>query len=173
MTTKNGIVIIDLGAVASVTIPPGWVEAARQPEFGGRTLRKFHPAGLPDVRFCSYYRAEPLSQPASKAFQQVIYGDFHALSQEELNTLDDVLEGMSNPLGFEVMEATTGYLNMQRVLKIKGRWLESKHDSLCLFTDAQGDGEIVQQIYFAAPGQEFTARALESDQIFHSIEWKR
>lgn len=173
MTTTNGIVITDLGAVASVTLPAGWVEAPRQPDFGGRTLRKFYPAGQPQVRFCSYYRAEPLSQPASKAFQQVLYGEFHSLGQEELNSIADVLEGMSNAHGFQVIEATTGYLHTQRVIKIRGRWLESKDDTLCLFTDVKGNGEVVQQIYFSAPVHEFTARALESDEIFHSIEWKR
>lgn len=173
MTTgTREITFNDLGAIQSLEIPVNWVEAARKKEVGGRQLRQFHLFKRPDVRFCSYLRNSSLSQPTAIAFEQVMYAEFHKVSQNELDKLDDILEGMSNPNAFQIIDAATDYLNSRRVLTVQGRWLKMFEEMISCFVDVDGDGLHVHQFYFTAPQGEFEKYAQIAEAIFVSIKWK-
>jgi hypothetical protein len=162
----------DIGAVLSFDLPAGWIEAPPRPTVGGRQLRVFHPQDKPAVRFCTYLRAVALSDPASRAFEQVLYDEFHKLRQEEIDTLADVFEGVSNSQAFQLIEAGTGYLNTRRVIRVYGRWIKAAEETMLLFIDVRGDARIVQQIYFTAPTADFKEFSAIADDIFVSIKWR-
>ena len=169
---SKGITIKDVGAIESLVVPVNWIESAPKKVSGGRQLRQFQLFKRPDIRFCSYLRTLPLSQPAAEAFQQVIYADFHTVSQTELESLESILEGMLNPKAFQIIDANTDYVNSHRVLSVRGRWLKMLEETVSCYLDVHGDGQHVQQIYFTAPQGEFEKYAQTADDIFVSIKWK-
>jgi hypothetical protein len=168
----NGVTVNDIGAIQSFVLPVNWVEKAPAPEIGGRQLRQFHLINRPDLRFCSYLRTLPLSHQAAAAFQEILYSEFHKVSQTELDRLDAILEPMANAQGFQIVDATTDYLNSRRVLTLQGRWLKMLEETVSCFVDVKGDGLYVQQIYFTAPQGEFEKYANIANEIFVSINWK-
>ncbi|HEY9786736.1 MAG TPA: hypothetical protein V6D17_15140 [Candidatus Obscuribacterales bacterium] len=167
------VIFKDIGEIEQIEIPSDWVEAPRLETVGGRTLRKFHPLARPDIRLCSYHRSVPISAPAARAFQHTLYSPFHDLSHEELMALEEVFEGLVNANAFEIVNASTGYLNNRRMIKVVGRWLETKQDSVAYFFDVDGKGESIQQLYYAAPADEFDQHESAVRTILQSIEWKR
>lgn len=162
----------DLGCIESLELPSDWEASTDSSSFGGRAVKRFHPVGLTEVRFVVYLREVTLSRPSQEAFENVIYSEFHALTQDELDGLGEVLEGMSNSQAFHLASAITTYLCGKRVLKIHGRWLKSMEETLSCFVDVRGDGKIVQQIYFIAPFDLFEKYSAQVDKIFTSIKWK-
>jgi hypothetical protein len=169
----TGITVTDLGTIQSLEIPARWVAAPPSEEIGGRQLRKWHLLTRRDIRFCSYLRTVSLSKPGALAFQEVIYSEFHNVSQTELEKLDEILEGMSNTDAFQIIDANTGYLNSRRVLTVRGRWLKTLEETISCFVDVNGDGLHVHQIYFTAPNGEFEKYSETADQIFISIKWEQ
>lgn len=161
-----------MGAVASLELPELWLEAAHEPDVGGRQLRRFHVSYLPDVRFCSYNRTVPLSNPGAETFQRTIYSPFHQVELDELFALEEIVEGIADDLAFEVVDAVTGYLNGFRCLRVRGIWLSVNHVSDTVFIDVKGDGSQVQQLYFAAPEQFFSDHREQGEAIFKSIKWR-
>ena len=173
MTTgASGLTVTDLGTIQSLELPTKWVAAPPPEEVGGRQLHKWHLLTRRDIRFCSYLRNVSLSKPTATVFQEVLYSEFHSVSQTELEKLDEILESMSNTDAFQIIDANTGYLNSRRVLTIKGRWLKTLEETISCFVDVNGDGLHVHQIYFTAPSGEFEKYSQTADQIFISIKWK-
>jgi hypothetical protein len=172
VTSTETTPVENIGIIDSFRLPQGWTEALRAEPMAGRTLRLFHPLEQPRVRFCTYERTVTLSRPTAEVFKQVLYSEFHDLAQAEIDQLQPIFEGMSNSGAFQIREATTGYLNSRRTLRIRGRWLRPQEDTLSLFFDVRGDGELVQQIYFTAPVVEFEDYREDADSIFTSIKWK-
>ncbi len=160
-----------LGAVASFELPDLWSQAAAEPDVGGRQLRRFFLSFLPDVRFCSYFRTVPLSNPGAEVFQSALYSELHKLDSYELYQLEEVIEAMADDLAFEVLDASTGYLNGFRCLRIRGAWLAVDQLTDCVFLDVNGDGQFVQQLYFAAPSSLYKQHKPEGEAIFKSINW--
>lgn len=163
----------DLGQISSFKLPEGWLEASPAPQMAGRVLRKFCRSDNQSVRFCIYLRGVPVSNPAAAAFQKVLYADFHDLAAEEIASLAEVLEGMSNESAFQFNAAATNYLNNRRALQVEGRWLKPGEDTLCIFIDTDGSGRYIQQIYFTAPAGLLQAHLSEANSMFTSIEWKQ
>ena len=173
MTQNTGQprIINDIGAIQSLEIPVGWVESTPRKVVGGRHLRQFHLFKRPDIRFCSYLRTLPLSHPTSAAFQQIMYADFHQVEQVELDTLDEILEGMSDSNFFQILDASTSYVNSRRVLTVKGRWLKMHEETVICIVDVKV-GLFVQQIYFTAPQFVFQTYTKTANDMFLSIKWK-
>jgi hypothetical protein len=163
----------DFGSMLSFEVPADWADSERRPVVGGRHLRKLMLSSNAAVRFCHYLRTVTLSRPATDAFQKVIYSEFHRLTTSEIDSLAEVLEGMSNKEKFELAQADTGYVNGRRVLRVQGSWRELKEQTMCIFVDVEGDGSTVEQIYFTAPQELFSHFASTAETIFESIKWKR
>lgn len=160
-----------LGAVESFELPDNWVRD-EPVQVGGRTTHIFHPADSREVIFCDHYRALPLSRPTAEAFQTVLYAEFHLLSEVELASLSEALEGVTNTRAFRVERAATGYLNDRRIIRVEGNWLEQGQKMVSCFADVGGRGQHIQNVYFSAPTMLFESLEELGSRILTSVRWK-
>jgi len=163
----------NIGTIATLRLPEGWVEGPAEPIIGGRECRKFYPETSPDVFFLSQIRHVPVSQSAAVAFQNSLYAEFHSLSVEEITSLDEVLEALSNQRSFSIKEAATGYLNGRRAILASGQWIEGQTQAIAALIDINGDGQLVHQLYCSAPKDKFETVESEFRSILNSIEWQK
>ena len=164
----------DLGAIASINVPDGWLILPPDELPGGRQIQEISPYDRSDVIFLSSVRAVELSAPGRTAFMSTLYSNFHQLNQTEIHDLRDVLEGMANTAAFTIETAHTAYLNSRRIIRVSGLWLELKQKETACFVDLTGDCQRVQQLSLIAPIKDFEQFVeLVERQILLSIEWRK
>lgn len=158
------------GVVESFDLPDNWV--ADEPlQLGDRRTVVFRSPENPEVLFCNDYRDYPLSRSAAEKFQTILYSPFHDLDENEVEDLDDVIEGLGNKEAFSIVQVGTGYLCNRRIIRVRGDWLESRQSVMSCFMDVGGVGERVQNLYFAAPVGHLDDWAEFADAVFLSVEW--
>lgn len=165
------IIVSDMGQVAQISIPYGWI--GLQPhEAGDRVVRVWQHDKEPRVRFVSYERNGELSFNGAQAFTRILYDEFHNLNRPELDSLEELLEAAHNREHFEVSASYTSYLNNRRMLRLDGTWRRDGIASIAIWIDADGKGRRVQQLAFLAPREIFEAYFAEAQFIFESVRWK-
>jgi hypothetical protein len=159
-----------LGVIASYEIPDSW-RGDEHLDLGERQISVFRDATCDDILFCHMYRDVPLNRDAADKFQSILYAPFHELTDDEVAELEPVIEGLANRNAFKIRLADTEYLNMRRMIRIQGDWLEQGLSIMSCFVDNGGKGERVQNVYFAAPTGHLDKYEKLADKIFLSIRW--
>lgn len=158
------------GVVDSFELPDDWI--ADEPlQLGDRRTVVFRAPENPDVLFCNHYRDYPLSKSAATKFQTILYSPFHDLDENEVEDLDDVIEGLGNKEVFAISQVGTGYLNDRRIIRVRGDWLESPQSVMSCFMDVGGTGQRVQNLYFATPPGLLDEWSELADTVFLSVRW--
>lgn len=152
-------------------VPEGWIEAEQPSNPGPRSLRRFHPDHQEDTSLGLFYRGHPVSTEAGKHFHQILGLPAHVLNAQETLSLEQVLNFIADPEVFELRSAQTMELNGRTVLRVRGLWKEGELESLGFFIDADGTGEVVQQIFFEAPKLTFQHHKEAAMAALKSIEW--
>jgi hypothetical protein len=168
------MIVAGHGQIAQLQIPPDWVESTPDAPLGssgGRGDREFHPPGRTDVTLCLYYRGAPIDPSSAEEFSAVLSKTAHVLSDEEIDTLFDVLGNAANPNAFDMRYARTIDLRGKTVLAVEGVWTELKIEGLHFYVDADGSGRFVQEIYFTAPRADFDGYGESVKAALASVEW--
>ncbi len=163
------------GQIAEMTLPKGWVGGAPYKFSGGigtRSFREVHPADAPNAMLCFYYRGLPISADGGKAFHDLLQKPPHALTEDELKSLSEVLRDKARPEDFKVSSVRTQDWNGRRVLVVEGRYPGIQEDTTEIFVDASGDGRAVQEIYYQAPTDVYAKYATAAKDSMKSIDWK-
>ena len=163
--------IIDLGEIHSICFPPRWIEMPVR-SFGKRIVRKFSPIDFPDVRICSILNTDDLDPVPSTNFQRILCSEFHDLTIDEIEDIEDILKSIADKVFFEIEVARTGFLNQRRVLKLSGKWLQTNEQMIGGFIDSVGTDNHIQQIYFVAPTFHYHAFEADALESLMSVIWK-
>lgn len=159
-----------LGAVYSFELPDNWV--SEEPlERDDRITRIYHTPENPDYLFCHHYRNFPLSRSSSIKLQNTLNAPFHILAENEIDELEEVLEGVSNRQAFSILHAQTDSLNSRRIIKVRGDWLESQQSVLTCFIENTGEFEHIQNLFFSTPMGRFDEWASFADRVFLTVKW--
>lgn len=174
MSAPANLKVENYGAVAQLSIPNGWVEdhVAKRSEFDLAELKKFTPSGKSDVQLVFHYRGQPISEQQAANFTAVLSQPPRLLRKEEWWSVQEVLNRMAIPDEFSLLTVRTELLNQKCVMTAEGRWKDSSIDMYCVFVDVEGDGSIVQEIYFAAGKSDYYKHLTEFKRAIASVEWK-
>lgn len=172
MAAEPSIEVTDCGPVKRISLPPGWRERTNErPLPDGRFVRTFFPPACPQAHICLYYRPTPVAFTSGASFLRSLVTPFHDLSENEIDRLDSILEGMAVADAFEMLSAGTGYLNGKRIIRIVGRWRLQGNKTVAVFTNADQRGCVVMQIYYAAPERHFDTYLEDATEAMQSVEW--
>lgn len=163
------------GQIAEMTLPKGWEEGPPYRFAGGigtRSFREIHPPEAPKAMLCFYYRGLPINPEAGKNFHDILAKPGHVLTQDELNSLGEVLRDKAKAEDFTPFLARTEDWNGKRVLVVEGRYPGIQEDTFEIFVDASGDGRAVQEIYYQAPKDIYIKYAKAAKDSMKSIQWK-
>lgn len=165
--------VSDYGQIKSMSLPAGWLEYEHESQPSSPFyLREFSAPGNPEVKIAFYYRGRRVDARSAEAFHNTLSAEMHDLTSSELEALALVLRNMAEDGAFETERARTADLNGRRVLTVQGLWTASALKSCAIFVDAEGDGEIIQEIYYVAPDMVFDRFAGTATAALRSIEWK-
>jgi hypothetical protein len=166
--------LVNHGQIASMDMPPGWIEAAgrQYTGAGARSFRKFHPPDRPDAKLCFFYRGTPVSAASAQALRAVLAEPAHDLDPSEFACLSEVLRDRSCPEQFHVRDIRAEDLNGRRLLVIEGSYERIQQDTYALCIDADGSGRFIQEVYFMAPFIDYVTCKMEVEEAIKSIVWK-
>ena len=167
-------ILNNIGAIASLNIPEGWVCYPGEELPGERQLQKISPYADAQVVFFSCVRGVELSNPGKEALMRTLYNNFHALNEREIFDLREVLEGMANGTVFAIGAAYTTYLNSRRIIRVTGEWTELKRKEDACFLDLSGNSQNIQQLSLLAPVEDFAKyAALVEREILLLLQWHK
>jgi len=174
--TEIGTEIVDDGQVDSMVFPVGWVagEPAENPGIGSRWFREVYREDSPDTSICFFYRGLPVADGPAAAFRGVLDRPPHPLSDDELQSLSRILEHKTPFKSelFELTSARTEDWNGKNVMIVEGQYKESDDRIFEIYVDADGTGRFVQEIFYQAPGDQFSKFADEAQSALLSVKWK-
>ena len=164
---------IGFGPVSNRELPSTWVEQphpnsdTRSP----RTLRKFHHPEDDRVQICLYYRGLPVTAPSAESFANCLEKEPGTISQASLEALQEVLGPLALKDDFNIEHACLKTLNGKKIMAVEGHWPGLDLKSSNIFIDTKGDGAIIYELYYAAPGDCFDQHKEAAEAAFASIAW--
>ncbi|MBI1270786.1 hypothetical protein GC174_10170 [bacterium] len=164
---------IDFGPISSIELPSKWVEQPHHNKdiHSPRTLRKFHHPEDDRIQLCLFYRGLPVTAPTAESFANSLAGEPGSITEDILEALQEVLGPLALKDDFNVEDACLKALNGRKVIAIEGRWPGLDLKSVNIFIDAKGDGAIIYELYYAAPGDCFDQHKETAEAAFASIAW--
>lgn len=163
------------GQIETIALPDGWLEKPQEYDYRGigtRSLREFYPPEEPLARLTFFYRGLPVRKETANAFKSILSRDSHPLSRTELSTLEEILRERLEPTVFNLISARTDNVSGRRVIMIEGRYRETECDLYEVIVDTEGDGTVVQEIYYQAPKDSFFKYLRPAQKAIKSIVWK-
>lgn len=161
--------IIDYGPIRRMLLPDNWKKLPDPDDFTHKYARE----NEKDVEIYFFFRGKPVSNTTASRFCALLAKPPHKLDSEELLDLEVVIRDASEDVYFTLTETHTQLLNGLMVYVVQGHWKLSEVDSLGIFVDCDGDGKIIEEIYYLAPPDRFQMYLLEVRQALNSIEWSR
>lgn len=125
-----------------------------------------------DARIVFFYSGRANPEADGIQFKNVLQGDPHKLSAEELKQLGKTLGDLADPESFKLTEAQTKDLNGKRVLDVKGVWLYDNKQYHGVLINGDGTGQVVQQIYLMSPAGTFLKHDTQFEDSCRSIRWR-
>jgi hypothetical protein len=166
-------VVTDIGQIAVMKLPPGFVIGkSNLPGEGTWFFQEYHLEADPEVKVYFEYRGKRISKQSSEKFHNLFTGPPHNLSQAELESLRQVLQTRSDPASFRAMVAKTQDIHGKLVLVIEGLFLKHDLQVRTLYVDSDGTGSAVQEITFQTPKDRFVKNMLQGIKSLESIIWK-
>ncbi len=168
--------IVEHGQIIKMVFPEGWVEGPREknPGIGARSFREVHPEASPKTMLCFFYRGLPISDNGAANFRSVLEKPPHELTADEIKSLKEVLK-MKTPIEsaqFQIASARTEVLNGKKVLIVEGSYPEAGEQIYEIYIDADGSGEVIQEIYFQAPQADYEQYLPAAQEAIRSIVWR-
>ena len=166
--------ILDKGLFKRISIPDGWVllDMRDEARLGVFYISEFQPPNEPNVWLSFFYRGRPVGCEASEKFLILLSKPPHDLAEEELLPVMPIMANLSDPREFNQLSARTEDLNGKRVLVVEGTWNQPPLKTRHVFMDAEGDGRVVQEVYYQAPEGLYDRYLPTAMEAFNSIEWK-
>lgn len=161
--------LIDYGPIKRMLLPDHWKKLPNPDDFTIKYCRNDDK----DVEIYFFFRGKPASKTTASQFCAVLAKPPHKLDAEELLDLEVVIRDASEDVYFTLTDARTEILSGLMVYVVRGHWKLSEVDSLGIFVDCDGDGKIIEEIYYLAPPDRFEKHLLEVREILNSIEWLR
>jgi len=173
---KSGTRIENQGQIDSIDFPEGWVAGKPQPNpgIGARSYREVFRKDNPDTSVSFFYRGLPINDQSAHNFRDVLSKPPHALSEQEKESLKDVLS-TKTPVGsdqFKMTDARVEDLNGKKVLVVEGQYTKSGDKIHAVYVDADGTGRVVQEIFYQSPADQYAKYWKQADRAFKSIDWK-
>jgi hypothetical protein len=161
------------GQISKMSIPDGWSRSTVKHTLpAAANFVEYHSDKAPDTKLVTYYRGHRISPTAGKKFHELLAGSPRELTGAEYASLGEVVRDMSRPEDFEVTGKRVIKLNGRNVLLVEGRFKEIKQLAHALYIDADGTGEVVQEILYQAPEAAYGEHKKEAEAALNSISWK-
>lgn len=162
--------------VATLTLPEDWFTGTKPPRPAYLQMQKFfvsprdERAGIclrtPGKKTYDFLSSQ------ENPFLELLRKPPHALSEQEVQSIQLLLEQASWPARFARDQARTIFLNPRNALELQGLWINEKLKSRALILDTTYDtGNFVQEVWFISPPEKFHDFVWEIDQIFNSLTW--
>lgn len=165
--------ICNQGIFRRVEIPDGWyLKPLHDPAMIITEAIEFKMPGEENVSISFFFRGRPESEVAADAFFSLLALPPHELTGDELQECLLVLDNLADEKQFAIASARTENLNGRCVFIVEGSWLPSQIKTKHMFIDTDGDGSIIQEVYFLAPPEKFERYLPLAEATFNSFEWK-
>ncbi len=160
------------GQISSMSMPAGWSREPAQPSRNHTgNYVEFHSDKNPTVKMGTYYRGHRISATGAKRFHEILKAPEHELTDDEYRELSDVLRDKAKSEDFKVIKKKTVNLNGKRILLVEGEFKEIKQNAYAVYVDAEGTGEVVQEIFFQAPEADYPSYFKAAEAAIKSISW--
>lgn len=168
------VLIENHGQIRVMSFPNGWAknEPSSFESIPTKSWVEVYAQADQRASICFYYRGAPESAAVGLAFRAILDQAPHTLLPKELRALSTVLRGKDDPASFSIITARTADYNERRVLIIEGRAIKTQEDIYALIVDAEGNGRVIQEIYYQAPKDIYLKFLREARTAFKSIRWK-
>ncbi len=172
-TQKDKISMLNQGQIVRLDMPAGWVQSPEKHTLPATAnFVEFHNEKTPEAKVCTYFRGHRISPSAGKTFKSLVKAAPHKLSQEEFLQLGEVVRDKAKDKDFELKKSETINLNGKTVLLVEGTYREIKQSAHAIFIDAEGSGEVVQELFYQAPTASYPLYLNEVEEAFKKITWK-
>lgn len=175
MSSKESIE--DVGAIARMELPEGWIELkSSTPDPGGFNLtssssRDFSPAD-PSAVLSLFYRGTLVSEGSAERFEQLLNKKDHELSTEEIDSINQILSKLADEDAFQKRTCYTLNIRGRRVLVVDGEWNKSQTQFHGIMLGVDESGRVIQEVFFEAPVGTFEKYLNEVKNAIGSIEWR-
>jgi hypothetical protein len=164
------------GQVARMNLPEHWQKGQSAAGISGVSFfQEFHPQDSPQAQIGFFYRGHRTSDVAGHAFLDVLnagpQSERHFLNEKDLASIAETLDDKSND-DFEVKHASAEMWNGKRVMVVEGRYKDCGKDVFEIFTDTDGTGTAVQEIYYEAPSDQYPKYFDQAKAAIKSIRWQ-
>lgn len=168
--------IQNLGAIDNLKLPEGWVEEERGPHETGalempEIVRVFHKSAEPRAQICVFFRNQPVTDASAESFRKLLAAAPRKLTKSEVDTVQQVIGRMHWDEVFTTGDAKTEIVNEKTVLIVEGTWKVVDTQTYCMFVDITGRGDLVQEIYYAAPKDIYEKYQPEAVATLSKVTW--
>lgn len=168
-----GPTLTNEGQISKMTLPAGWSRSAEQPKASVTSnYVEFHSEKNPTAKLGTYYRGHRISPLAGKRFHELLKAPPHELTSAEYLSLEEVLRDKAKAADFKVASKKTVSIGGKTVLLVEGKFNEIKQDAYAIYVDAEGSGEVVQEIFYQAPESQYSTNLKAAEETIKSIVWK-
>lgn len=169
------LVVEDLGRIGKLHIPENWQEISSKPTPEWAQIsysRDFSPPNAPEATLSIYFRGFLISESSAQRFLELLQEAPHKLSNQEINSINQVLSRIADEEAFALRDIATINLGGRRLLIIDGEWKTSQTQFHGLMVTADETGREIQEIFFEAPASSFMKYLNEVTDSIETIEWK-
>lgn len=167
------MIVENEGQIRVIELPGNWQERVVQKQpLQLKQMRSFHRVDNANVQVRFVYRGHAESESVGREFQACLSGAPRALDTDQINSLAPVVGAIAHPDEFRISSAQTMDLSNRRVLWVEGRWLDSPFWSGNVFIDADGTGQVIQQVECFADLSAYEAEGAVFQHILRSIQWR-
>ncbi len=172
--TEDAYEIRNQGQIAKMTLPTNWSEDIHcSAQESIATLRSFSPEGEDTEKICFYYRGAPIGMTEGQDFNTILNTPSHALADEEIEAMGNVIRKLSNHNLFEMYSAETLDINGRRLLCVSGQWKDSQSITRHFFINCDDSGRIIQEVFFLAPCEKFLNTLPIFLACLQTVEWEQ
>jgi hypothetical protein len=167
--------LVNQGQIETISMPDGWLEAPREYNYlgiGTRSVREFHAPEEPQAKITFFYRGLPVRSETAAALRLILAKEPHVLARSEIPALKEILRERADPTVFNLISARTDTISGRRVIVIEGRYKATESDLYEVLVDTEGDGAVIQEIYYQAPKDMYFTYLRTAQKAIKSIVWK-
>lgn len=160
------------GALANMSMPPGWTAGESNYLPGHHSYQEFLPKDASDdrTRIQIVDRERSIPSQEQQALNRIFAAGDHRLTRGEQLALGSILGNKQDSSDFRIDRAWTQGLNGKQVLMVEGEFTGNHVKNLSMIVDKDGAG--TQEISYLAPVDDFNASRPAAERSFNSIKWK-
>lgn len=157
-----------------LALPNGWMLSAtkERTESNAESYVLYSPSEDSSVMFWYYFRGTKVNKSTALNFRQILSEPAHSLSLKELKSIGAVMRDKAKSENFRTLFARTREINGKMVLVVEGRYPGDEQDAITIYIDADGSGQIVEELHYRAPKEHYMCYLRDVRGAFQSIVWK-